>query len=477
MAKTRYNLVFACLISSTTLAYELPDLGEHSATILAPKEEKQMGKEFMQAVRSNLLILDDDIINDYIQNLGDKLAANSNAKNKKFNFFVVLNPAINAFAGPDANVGIYSGIFLATRSESELAAVLAHEIAHVSQHHMERLIERAKNTQLTATAGALAAMLVGMAAGSNNMGTGAAMASMGGAQQHLLNFTKDKEIEADHIGMKTLYNSGFNPEAMPNFFERVQRLTYDYNDDRIPTFFLTHPATTDRIAESRDRANQYQKKKIKSQNTYALLHARMQVLTLRHPTDAVRYFQKQLATNKQQDEAAATQYGYALALYKNQQLAQAATVVAALQKKYPNEVLFHMVAAELAVANKQPDNAINLLKMALRAYPDYYPLFTQYGQTLIKAKRSQAARDFLKSKIIQYADNSYLSWLLAEAYAQNNQKAEAYQAKARSYEIEGYYRQAGVLLQQALKIPKLGSTEQAIIHAKIERLQDTERNL
>ncbi|CAL7963948.1 beta-barrel assembly-enhancing protease [Gammaproteobacteria bacterium] len=470
-------LIVAYLISSAALAYELPDLGEHSATILTPKEEKQMGKEFIQAVRSHLSILDDSIINDYIQNLGDKLAANSNAKNKKFNFFIVLNPAINAFAGPDANIGIYSGIFLATRSESELAAVMAHEIAHVSQHHMEHLIERAKNTQLTATAGALAALLVGIAAGANNVGTGAAMASMGGAQQHLLNFTKDKEIEADHIGMKTLYNSGFNPEAMPNFFERVQRLTYDYNNDQIPTFFLTHPATTDRIAESKDRANQYQKKQIKSQNTYNLLHARMQVLTLRHPTDATRYFQKQLAINKHQDETGATQYGYALALYKNQQLAQATTIIANLQKKYPNEVLFQMAAAQLAAANKQPDNAINILKTALSSHPDYYPLFIQYGQTLIEAKHSQAARDFLKSKIIQYSDNSDLSWLLAEAYAQNNQKADAYQAKARSYEIEGYYRQAGVLLQQALKVPKLSSTEQAIIHARIERLQHAERNL
>ena len=459
MALTRSLLIFACLISYAASAYGL-----------SPKEEKQMGKEFMQAVRSHLEILDDNIINDYIQNLGDKLAANSNAENKKFNFFIVLNPAINAFAGPDANVGIYSGIFLATRSESELAAVMAHEIAHVSQHHMEHLIERAKNTQITATAGALAALLIGIAAGTSNIGTGAAMASMGGAHQHLINFTRDKEIEADHIGMQTLYNSGFNPEAMPSFFERVQRLTYDYNNNQIPTFFLTHPATTDRIAESKDRANQYQKKQTRDQNTYNLLHARLKVLTLRHPTDAIRYF-------KHQNETVATQYGYALALYENQQLGQATSIINNLQKKYPNEVLFQMAAAQLAAANKQPDNAINILKTALSSYPDYYPLFIQYGQTLIDAKHPQEARDFLKSKIIQYSNNSDLSWLLADAYAQNNQKADAYQAKARSYEIEGYYRQAGVLLQQALKVPKLSSTEKAIIHAKIERLQNTERNL
>ena len=466
-------LIFVYWIGSTTYAYELPNMGEHSATILTKKEEKQMGKEFIRAVRSSLTILDDSIINDYIQNLGDKLVANSNAKNKKFNFFVVLNPSINAFAGPDANVGIYSGTIITTRSESELAGVLAHEVAHVTQHHMEHLIERAKNTQMTAAAGALAAILVGVAAGANDVATGAAMASMGGAEQHLLSFTREKEIEADHIGMKTLYNSGFDPEAMPNFFERVQHLTYDYGNNQVPTFFLTHPATTDRIAESKDRANQYPKKQIKNQNTYYLLQARMQVLTLHNPMASVRYFQKQLNT-KRQDETGATQYGYALALHKNQQLAQATSIINDLQKKYPNEVLFQMAAAEIVQANKQPDAAINILKMALSTHPNYYPLFIQYSQTLIAAGRSQEACDFLKSKIIQYSDDADLYWLLAEALAQNNQKTDAYQAKARSYEISGYYRQAGVLLQQALKAPKLSSTEQSIIRAKIARLQNVE---
>jgi len=466
-------LILIYWISSAAYAYELPDMGEHSATILTKKEEKQMGKEFMQAVRSSLTILDDSIINDYIQNLGDKLVANSNAKNKKFNFFVVLNPSINAFAGPDANVGIYSGTIIATRSESELAGVLAHEVAHVTQHHMEHLIERAKNTQMTAAAGALAAILVGVAAGANDAATGAVMASMGGAAQHLLSFTKEKEIEADHIGMKTLYNSGFDPEAMPNFFERVQHLTYDYGNNQVPTFFLTHPATIDRIAESKDRANQYPKKQIKNQNVYYLLQARIQVLTLHNPIAAVRYFQKQ-QTTKQQDDTGATQYSYALALHKNQQLAQATATINDLQKKYPSEVLFQMAAAEIVQANKQTTAAINILKTALSTHPNYYPLFIQYSQTLIATGRSQEACDFLKSKIIQYSDDADLYWLLAEALAKNNQKTDAYQAKARSYEISGYYRQAGVLLQQALKAPKLSSTEQLIIRAKIARLRNVE---
>lgn len=469
-------LVSVYLIYSATYtyaAYELPDLGEHSATILTPNEEKQLGREFMLAVRSRLKILDDTIINDYIQNIGDKLANNSNAKNKKFNFFIVVDSSINAFAGPNANVGIYSGTFIASRSESELAAVIAHEVAHVTQHHMEHLIERAKNTQITAIASALAATIIGAATGTGSAATGAAMVSMGGAQQHLINFTREKEAEADHIGMKTLYASGFDPAAMPNFFERTQRLTYDYKNDQNSTFFSTHPATNDRIAESKNRANQYPKKQIEnSQVTYNLLRARLQVLTMHSSASTVRYFQKQLASNKQ-DNPEALQYGYALALYQNMQLNQATAVITDLQKKYPNEILIQMAAAQIAQANKQDDIAINILKNELINHPDYLPLFIQYGQTLINAKHSQEACYFLKSKIIKYSNNSDLYWLLAQAYAQNNQKIDAYQAKAKSYEIEGYNRQALILLRQALKAPKLNPIERSIIRARIDNLENT----
>lgn len=471
--KNILHVFFITLISTVSIwissacAYELPDLGEHSATILSPKEEKQMGKEFMQAVRSNLSIVDDSIINNYIQNLGDKLANNSNAKNKKFHFFIVLNPSINAFAGPGANIGIYSGTFIASRSESELASVIAHEIAHVTQHHIERLIERAKSTQVAATASALAALIVGTLTGTGDLASGAAIASMGGAQQHLLSFTKDNEVEADNIGMKTLYNSGFNPSAMPNFFERAQRLTYDYNSDQIPTFFLTHPATNDRIAESKNRANQYPKKIIENQISYNLLHARLQLLTMRSSAAAVRYFQSKLSAS----QTPASQYGYALALYQNRQLDKARNIITSLQKKYPEEILLQMAEAQIAESQKQTDTAINILKTALTSYPDYQPLFIQYSETLLTAKHSKEALDFLKTKTIKYSDNSDLYWLLAQAYAQNNQKVSAYQAKARSYEIEGYNQQALLLLQQALKTPKLSPTEQSIIRAKISRLK------
>lgn len=442
------------ILSITAQAYELPDLGERSATILAPQEEKKLGKEFMQKVRASLPMVDDVIINDYIQNLGKKLTKGSK---KSFNFFVVKDAGINAFAGPDANIGIYSGTIVATQSESELAAVLAHEIAHVTQHHLEYLIERAKNAQLTAAAGTITALIISIVGGNSakNVAGGVTMASMGGVQQHMISFTKSKEAEADRIGMKILYNSGFTPMAMPDFFKRIQQMNYDYGN-RALEFLATHPTTTERIAEAKDRANQYPKKKLVSSNTYNLLRERIKVLTAHNPA----------RISKTNSNSPALQYGYALALYNNHQVAEAAVIINKLQQQYPEEVLFQMAAAQVATANA----AINILKVALQQHPDYYPLLVQYGETLLRAKQAQAARDFLKAKAMQYGNDAHLYYLLAQAYAQTGQKADAYQAQAKAYAIYGHKQQAKVLLQQALKTPKLNATERAIIRAKIEQL-------
>jgi predicted Zn-dependent protease len=294
------------------------------------------------------------------------------------------------------------------------------------------------------------------------------MASMGGATQHMINYIRDKEIEADNIGMKILYDAGFDPAAAPNFFERVQRTTYNYHNN-IPTFLSTHPTTNNRIAESKNRAHQYPKKQINNQNTYNLLHARMRSFTFRRPSNAVKYFKSQLAS-KQKKHFTALQYGYAIALYKDRQLAKATKTISELQKDHPDEVLIQMAAAQIAQANKQDPKAINILKKALVTHPNYYPLLIQYGKTLIRAKHSQAACYFLKSKTIKSPENTSLHLLLAQAYAQNNQKTDAYLAKAKAYEIEGYNQQAIVLLQQALKAPKLRHIDELIIRAKIKQL-------
>ncbi|MBU0744043.1 MAG: M48 family metalloprotease [Gammaproteobacteria bacterium] len=483
MNQIKYSLTLLVLFSLTSLARadDLPDLGEHSKTILTSKMEKQLGTEFMKNVRLSVPILTDPIINDYIETLGNKLASHTRDKNRKFHFFVVRDPMVNAFAGPNANIGINSGTIAAVNSESELAAVMAHEIAHVTQHHIELSIENGKNAQIMATAGMIASAILGASSNSKSLSSaanGAAMASMGGSAQHMINFTRKHEIEADNIGMKILYASGLDPRAIPKVFERLQRYRFDYPNET-PQFLLTHPITSDRIAEAKNRIAQYQTNSIKNQttsNTFSLIHARTQAFNFDNSLNAINFFRTKLKNAEQKDKMA-LRYGYALALYENLQLTEAINIITNLQKEFPHEVLFQMLAAELSAANKQTGSAIKLLNTALTTHKNYYPLIIQYAQTLIDAKLYQQAYDFIGSKIRQRQNDPDLYLLLSQAYAKNGQITGAYQAKAKAYEIYGYNRQAAILLQQALKTPKLSTTDKTIINARIEQLKEIEKNL
>ena len=462
-------LFFWCTVSG---ASNLPDLGEPSETFISRAKEKQLGREFMRMVRANLPLLKDTIINDYIQNLGNRLTSKTNTRGRKFRFFVVDDSAINAFAGPDAYIGINSGSIKAVQSENELAAIMAHEIAHVTQHHIARLINTAKKTQAAAAAGMLAALIIGSTGNSkslNNLASGAAMASIGSATQHMISFTKEHEIEADNIGMQILYRSSFDPNAMPNAFERMQRLRFAYINET-PKFFLTHPVTTDRIAEAKNRASQYKFKPTKQNSTFSLIQIRTEVLTSDNLPQLIKTLRTKLHSKKKNNRKI-LEYGLALALYKNFDIAETTKIAYRLQKQSPNEVLFQMLTARIERTNKQADKAFDRLKRALIKHSNYYPLILQYADALTKAKRSQEAQYFIRKKLRSYPNDVRLYYLLARAYAENNRKGDAYIAKAKAYEIRDHNQQALALLQQALKIPKLSTNNRAIINARISRLK------
>lgn len=464
-------------ILSKALAYELPDLGEHSATIFTAKQEEMLGKLFFQEVKRSTPIVTDPIINEYIQTLGNKLASVSGSKRRSFHFFVVSDPDINSFAGPDGYIGINSGMILISRSESELAAVMAHEIAHVTQHHIERLYEQANSTELPALATMAAAVLVGATAHSNSLGsaaTGAAMATMAGSEQHAINFTRDEEREADHIGMKILTKAGFDPKAMAATFQHVQRLTYDYQKD-YPDYLSDHPVSNERIADASARSVSLPKTTFKSSNTFYLIRARTQVLQARESFRAVNYF-KTLLNNPKQTHKDAIKYGYSLALASDQQYSAAQSAINSLLQNSSNEVIYQLAAAQIQQSEHNYPVAINILKQALNSHPNYYPLILQYGSTLIANNQTAEAARFLRNKSIDFPDKIGIYVLLADAQAKTKHIADAYQSRAMAYELDGYNRQAILLLQQAQKVPNLSFNDKAVIAARIQRLQKLERS-
>ena len=197
-----------------------PDFGDASEQVLSPAEERALGEAFMREVRSRLTIVEDPQVEEYVQSLGYRLVAASDRRHLGFTFFVVEDESVNAFAAPDGFVGVNSGLILATRTESELASVLAHEVAHVTQRHIARAIADADRMNIPTLAAIAAAILVG--AGNTDVGQAAAATVIGSTVQRRINFTRRNEMEADRVGIRMLAGAGFDPREMARFFEKLQ---------------------------------------------------------------------------------------------------------------------------------------------------------------------------------------------------------------------------------------------------------------
>ena len=301
--------LFSLSIFRSTLATEpsqplsLPDFGDPSGSLISPMEEHQLGVEFMRSVRRSAKVIDDPQIEEYIQNLGYKLVAGADPQPFRFTYFVVQDPEINAFAGPGGYIGVNSGLILIAQTESELASVLAHETAHVTQHHLLRTFAKESRLSVPTMAALLAALVLG---GHNPQVAEAAIAStMAGSQQLQINFTRENELEADRVGMQILVAAGYDPRNMAAFFEKLQKATRFYQSG-IPKLLLDHPVTTDRIAYSTSRAEQYPHITPPDDLPFELIRAKLRVLTDDDPDQAVQYFESALKEKKYTHEEAAS---------------------------------------------------------------------------------------------------------------------------------------------------------------------------
>jgi len=261
-----------CLYALLCHAEGLPDLGDISQDAISPQQERQIGEQSMLQIRADKSYLDDAEIADYLNILGATLVSNSSEPGQAFEFFAINNNAINAFALPGGYIGVNTGLILTTQNESELASVLSHEISHVTQHHLARMVSGQKVDSLASLAIIAAAILT---ARSN---PDAAMAGIIGVQaggiQRQLNFTRVHEQEADRIGLSNLQKSGFDARAMPVFFERMQNATR-LLEGNTPPYLRTHPLTSERIADMANRVQQMPFHPVLSSLTYNLVRAKL----------------------------------------------------------------------------------------------------------------------------------------------------------------------------------------------------------
>jgi predicted Zn-dependent protease len=241
----------------------LPDIGSSAGAIASPEEQRQYGFYMLHELRNQQLVLDDELLTDYINTIGYRLVSYSAKPDQPFTFFVVHDREINAFALPGGFVGINAGLILLTESENELAAVIAHEVSHITQNHLVRAVEAEQKMaplMVLAMIGAIAASAHQNPYSTSNSDVGAIAVAQGLAAQMQINFTRSDESEADRVGIQTLARAGFDPDAMAGAFEHMQRAIrpgFDEND--VPAILMDHPVTTERISEAHARADAIKK--------------------------------------------------------------------------------------------------------------------------------------------------------------------------------------------------------------------------
>ncbi len=450
MAQLRSGLL-ALLIVATGAAYgdTLPDIGDSSGSVMTPTQEKRLGQAFMRNVRKSMQVLNDPLLNSYLESLGERLSSNTEGSTQPFTFYWVDDPAVNAFAGPGGYIGVHTGLILTTESESELAAVLAHEIAHVTQKHLLRTFQVSDNTSLSTAAILIAAVVLGAASHNKDAGMAAIAVSQAGIAQRQINFTRDNEKEADRIGIQTTEKAGFDPRAMPVFFERMGKSNRYYDDNELPEFLRTHPITTNRIADSRNRAEGYPYRQYPDSTEYHLARVTVREQQFKNPNEAVRHFESTLKEGRYQNEEA-QRYGLVRALIRAHDFTRAKKELAILQRKAPTRIHYLVLEAQILSKSGHQRESLDTLRDGLALYPNNYPLSIYYGQALLDAGQPEKAQKILEGLVRTRPMDTELYKLLAQAASDAGRPDEGHQYMAEYYYNSGELESAAKQLEIAL---------------------------
>lgn len=463
-------LVLLSSCNSHAEQISLPELGSPSDQYLTPLDEVRLGREFMLSVRKSATVLDDPLISDYVQELGERLLKRSDAASQDYTFFVLDDPSINAFAGPGGYIGIFSGLILATQSESELASVIAHEIAHVTQKHLLRAFDAANQMSGKTAALILASILVGVA-GSPDAGIAMATTAQAGAIQEQINFTRSNEEEADTVGIQMLAESDFDPRAMPIFFERLTHATRLYNSG-IPEMLLTHPVTTNRIADALGRAETYGYRQYPGSLRYYLTREALRVKQFSDPKAAVKHFSSGLDEGRHLNEEA-HEYGYAKALIESHQYAEADRILQKLLKRNPQQMEYILAASEVALKQEQSEKSLRILDTYYSLMPENFPLAVAYIEALTTAKQFANARLAATRAISLRTNNPRLYRLAGKVEELAGNPAESHRLLAEAYVAEGQLRPAMQQLEIALKkVDKTDFQGTSRLEARLAKLKE-----
>jgi predicted Zn-dependent protease len=464
----RFLVLFVGLFMPAAFGQSLPDLGGAGDAGLAPQTERRIGESIMREIRfKDPNYLDDPEITDYLGTLGARLAQHAAGARQDFEFFGVRDPSINAFALPGGFVGVHTGLITAADSESEVASVLAHEIAHVTQRHIARMLGQQQQMQLPMLAALAAAILLGRSR--PDLASGAVAAASAGAVQTQLSYSRDFEREADRIGFQALEGAGFDAYSMGTFFEKMQRGTRLADDGSIPGYLRTHPITTERIADAQNRAASLPYKQHLDSAEFHLVRAKLRAES-GDARGAVEYFQGSVRERRYAAESAA-RYGLASALLRARRPKEAQAELGRARAAGAAGPMVEALAARVRTALGDRAGAATLLGEAHKQYPHSRPLLYAHAEALQEAGRHQEALNLLTDSLRLHPRDSRLHQLQAKNYAALGKRSLQHQAQAEFYVLRGSLPAAIEQLQLARTAGDGDFYQLSVVDARLKELR------
>lgn len=473
-------LLFCLLLVLASLPVQaqqnnLPSLGDRISGTVSLEEEHQLGQQFLSQIRRSAPTIPDALLNDYLEFVTYKIASRSQLQDHRLSFVIIDSEELNAFAAPGGIIGVNTGLFLNARDEDEFASVMAHEIAHVSQRHFARGIDEAQAGRIPQLGALLASVLI-MATSDAGHGAAAVTAAQGMAVDNQLRFSRSNEAEADRVGQDTMFNAGFDPDAMSSLFERL--IALNRFGRRPPEFLLSHPLTESRIADSRARAARYPSREYTPNLEYQFMRARVVGHYAENKAAQVQEKQQQLDSSNSAFELDANRYALAIAYYENEQFAEATRALSPLLDKYPNRISLVVTQAEILTEQNEPGQAQDFLRRHLEINPNNHPLTMAYVDALLEARQYEEAAQRMEQHTKVRPDDHHLWYQLAETWGQAGNISKVHQARAEYYRLLADYNRAREQLQFALRIEtdnQSSPAEQARLRQKIREIETLQR--
>jgi beta-barrel assembly-enhancing protease len=445
---------------------KLPNLGESSTSMFSAEYEHQLGRTWLRIFRSRVPTVDDPLLFDYIEHLIYLLVTHSKLEDRRVEVVIVDNPNINAFAVPGGVIGINNGLLLYAQTEDELATVLAHEIAHLSQRHFSRGVEFQKQQQPLTLAAMLASFVL-MATAGGDVGMAALSATQAAAQDSALRYSRGNEQEADRVGMQTLVAADKDPHAAPAMFERMLQASRYSSSNRIPEFLRTHPLSESRIADTRNRALQYPKRPQTISLDYQMMRARVSNQLAATPEEAIQKFRGELKGTPRSTEAAI--YGLVLALTAAGRPDEASLELDSIWSDSPDRVEYIIADAEIDMVRNEPGKAAEKLAARLKLSPGNHPLTMTYADALMKNQQAHIAEEVLVEQSRLKPNDPGLWYLLAEVQGLSGNIVGLHMSRAEYFILNGAMDQAEKQLTYALGLTRKDYLTTAKIN---QRLQD-----